>query len=149
MKPSFGFDTSALISLGHSGLTNEIVNGCSIVITSSVHDELIDIGRFDDSDGMAARTWVELFQGKTIVQIEESAPRGPAEDDLAVLCHSRNIPMVTDDLGAMKRHGATVKCLFSVHIVYLLFRKGMISREKAVQSIKRMRNERDWIEEYH
>jgi len=63
---------------------------------------------------------------------------------LALICESLNIPMVTDDIRAVRKHERNVRCLYSVHIIYLLFRKRVITRKKAIQSTERMRNQRDW-----
>ena len=51
MRPRFAFDTSALVSLGHTGLTGIILENLDIIVTSTVMDELTEIGGRDDEDG--------------------------------------------------------------------------------------------------
>lgn len=145
MKSSFGFDTSALISLGHSGLLEHILEQCSVVITSSVRNELSDIGRFQDTDAKMARVWINHIKDLKILPLGGNSDNSnPAEDDLASRCRFLGIPMVTDDLGAFRRHCGNVMCLFSSHIVYYLMKIGAIDRMNAIHAIKKKRSQRDW-----
>ena len=54
------------------------------------------------------------------------------------------IQAVTDDIRAAKKFEDSIKCLFSVHIVYLLYKKDLLSKEKAFLSIEKMKTGRGW-----
>ena len=54
MKPTFGFDTSALVSLGHTDLIELILNNLSATITTTILEELKEISKIKDNDGLTA-----------------------------------------------------------------------------------------------
>lgn len=141
MKMTFGFDTSALISLGHTGLVEEIVNACNIVVTESILDELYDIGNWGDLDAKSAKMWLKCLGD---LDVRDSERRENAEDELFIICNQEGIPIVIDDIKAFKRFDGMIECLFSVHIVYFLYKSNKITRENALLSIEKMRVERDW-----
>ena len=45
MKPRFAFDTSSLVSLGHTDLIEPILEKLEVIVCSTVVDELVDIAR--------------------------------------------------------------------------------------------------------
>jgi len=57
---SIAIDTSALVSLGHTELIEEILEIYDVVISNGVLDELENIGRREDDDAKAAKKWLKL-----------------------------------------------------------------------------------------
>ena len=141
MKRSLAFDTSALISLGHTDLIELIIKNYNIVISEGILEELKEIAQFDDGDGLSAQKWL---QQSSHFELQESTKMKFGEDELFEVCKREDIPIVTDDIRAIKRFERDIFCLFSVHIVYLLFKKRFISKIRAILSIEKMRTKRDW-----
>jgi len=52
--------------------------------------------------------------------------------------------MVTDDIKATRRFKDEIDWIYSVHVVFLLHYKDIISKERAIFSIEKMRRERSW-----
>ncbi|MEA3559462.1 MAG: hypothetical protein U9R75_09445 [Candidatus Thermoplasmatota archaeon] len=78
------------------------------------------------------------------MELRHSEKRKHAEDELFEICKSESIIMVTDDVKAVKRFGDDVKHYFSPHIIYVLFKKGKISKKRALISLSLMKDKRDW-----
>ena len=144
MRPRFAFDTSALVSLGHTDLIEIILENLDIVVTSTVMDELTEIGGGDDEDGRSARTWLDRQDLLQIRAVEGGSRGESAEDDLFLPCKLEHMPMVIDDIRAMKRFDYEVQCFFSVHMVYFLVKNDRITPQRGMVSIERMRRSRDW-----
>lgn len=144
MKLRFAFDTSALVSLGHTGLFELIHETCEIIITSSIVDELNEIAERNDEDAKSAMAWLNRIEGITVDLMGDESRKEYAELDVAQVCDEKDIPMVTDDIRAMKKIDAGIVCLFSVHIIYLLVKKEVISRQRGILAIEKMRKSRDW-----
>ncbi len=146
VKPAIGFDTAALVSLGHTKLVQMIIDNFSIILTKGILEELKTIAARNDDDALAAREW--LLHREDLVAKESGKRQAQhataAEEELFDICKNRNIPLVTDDIRATKRFESDVTCLFSVHVVYLLSRKGLISGTRALVSMEKMRKGRDW-----
>ena len=141
MKPSLAFDTSALISLGHTELLDIILDNFTVIISKRIHDELISIGQIDDRDGEAAKKWLERIDQLELRKAKESEI---GEIELFEICQSDKIAMVTDDIKATKVFDEKIDWIFSAHIIFLLSHKGMISRQRGLYSIEKMRTERNW-----
>ncbi len=141
MKPSFAFDTAALISLGHTKLIELIIENYNIVISDGVLKELKIIGKRSDKYAKAANKWLEYTKHFDLKEAEQSKV---GEEELFEICLREKIPMVTDDIKATKKFGKKIDWIYSVHVVYLLFYKGIISQERAIFSIEKMRYERSW-----
>lgn len=141
MKLVLGFDTSALVSLGHTDLFEFIVENYNIVVTESILRELEEIARFEDEDGNAAQKWL---QRSSKLDLRETEKKRFGEDEVFEICKNEDIPVVTDDIRAIKRFEDKIDCFFSVHVVYLLYKRGLISKERAILSVEKMRTERDW-----
>lgn len=144
MKSRFAFDTSALVSLGHSGLLEFIFETCEIITTSSVVDELTEISQRDDEDAGSASDWLKRIAGMTVVPVVDEIKEVFAELDVAVVCEKLDIPIVSDDIKAIKKFDENIASLFSVHIIYLLVKKNVISSQRGIFAIEKMRKSRDW-----
>ena len=143
MKSSFAFDTSALISLGHTELIDLILENLNIILTNSILNELKEISTKDDNDADSARKWLDVSKK---LKIEKTKTRKVGEEGLFEICIKKNIFLITDDIKAIKKFKNKIKCYFSVHIIYILFKKDIISKERAIISIEKMRTERTWKE---
>ena len=141
MKPAFAFDTSALISLGHTDLIDLIMKNCEIIISKRILEELKDIAKFDDLDAEAANKWLDL---KSNLIVKDATESNIGEEELIEICNRENIPLITDDIQATKKLDETIEWFFSVHIVFLLYYKRIISEAHALFSIEKMIEERTW-----
>ncbi len=141
MKTSLAFDTSALVSLGHTELIRLIIENFKILVTKTIISELEDIAKRNDKDGMAAEKWLAVSKHLKIICTEK---KRYGENELFEVCKFEHIFLITDDVRAIKRFRDEIKCYYSVHIVYILYGKGMISKERAILSVEKMRSERDW-----
>ena len=173
MNPSLAFDTSALVSLGHTELIELILDNYNVIISDRILAELTEIGEKNDKDARAANKWLEYSNKmelndamKSDVGEEElfeifsgiSPPWGcdsanivtSANFDilssfpLMTICQCEKLSMVTDDVKATKKFEDEIDWIFSVHVVFLLHYKGIISKERAIFSIEKMRRERSW-----
>ena len=141
MKPTIAFDTAALISLGHTTLVELIVSHVTILITDEIKKELQTIAQRDDEDAASARKWLSHIS-EFVTQNKQK--KESAEDELFEICKQRHIVLVTDDIKAIKRFDDAIETLFSVHIVYLLYKKEIITKHAALLSIEKMKTKRDW-----
>ena len=141
MKQLIPFDTSALISLGHTNLIDKILENYTPIVTSSVLSELNEIAKRDDPDGESAKKWLNV---KRRFQVENVKKQIPTKNELFDISIKRKLPIVTDDIKAIKKYRIKYKCLFSIHIVYSLFYKGEISRAQGILVIQKMKRERSW-----
>ena len=141
MIKRFAFDTSALISLGHTKAINEINNLFLITTSSGVIAELKNISKADDADGNAAKEWLKKSKSWEIINVKREKH---AEDEVFSICKKKNLLLVTDDIKAIKRFDDEIDCFYSVHIIYSLYKKEVITKELALVSIEKMRQDRSW-----
>ncbi len=141
MKNTFAFDTSALISLGHTGLFDLIFDNFEIIISEGVLEELRGISKIDDEDGEVAKIWLA---DPDRFKIKKCKRKEVAEDELFLICKEIGMPLVTDDINAVKRFEDEITCFFSVHVLYFAFKKDLISKESALISVEKMKTQRDW-----
>lgn len=123
MRLSFAFDTAALVSLGHTELIDSIVNQFKIVVTTGIIDELENIGKQFDDDAKAAKKWFDVLDRLTVIDVER---KEHGEDELFEICQNDDIFLITDDIKAIKRYRNAIRCYYSIHIVYILYRKSVI-----------------------
>lgn len=57
---SIAIDTSALVSLGHTELVEDILWIYDVVISKGILCELEEISKIEDDDGEAAKKWLKL-----------------------------------------------------------------------------------------
>ena len=143
MKPSMAFDTSALISLGHTELLDLIIDNYNIVISDRILIELKGIAKRNDEDGVSAKKWLNFTKK---MEMKEAKSCKSGEKELFEICQRENIPMVTDDIKGTKKFGVKIDWIFSVHVVFLLWYKKIITRQRALFSIEKMRTGRSWKE---
>lgn len=134
-------DTSALVSLGHTDLVEEINWNYEVLISKGILDELRDISEEKDDDAEASKKWLDISSELEIIDIEREES---AEDELFKISKDRGLDLFTDDIEAVKRFEDEIDCYFSVHLVYLLFKKDIISRERSLLSLEKMKTDRDW-----
>ncbi len=134
-------DTAALVSLGHTGLVDTIIENYDILISKSVLEELEEIGARDDLDAEAARVWLDRSSDLNMMNLDK---KDSAEDELFEVCREKDLELFTDDIKAVKTFKDDIDCLFSVHIVYLLYKKDLISKEKALFALDKMKTNRNW-----
>ena len=141
MNTSFAFDTSALVSLGHTGLIDAICDHFKIIVSNKIISELHDIGKGHDEDARAANNWLKM---KDRLLIKKTKKKEKGEDELYDICRKDNIFLISDDVKAVKRFDGDIKWYFSVHIIYILYKKQIITKQRAITSIEKMRTARDW-----
>jgi rRNA-processing protein FCF1 len=141
----FAIDTCSLIALQYSGYLSTIAETVDIVITKRIHSELEEIGIFTDNDAAAAREILKLLHILTIVKVP---PRSTREEELVEVALQKKCDfIVSDDIRAMPKLKMTnTPTLFSTHLLYYLFRSGMISKEVGLIALEKMRNNRSWKE---
>ena len=74
MNTSFAFDTSALVSLGHTGLIDAICDHFKIIVSKRIISELHDIGKGNDEDASAANNWL-MMKDRLIIKKTKKAIR--------------------------------------------------------------------------
>jgi rRNA-processing protein FCF1 len=141
----FAIDTCSLIALQYSGYLSTIAETVDIVITKRIHSELEEIGIFTDNDAAAAREILKLLHILLIVKVP---PRSTEEEELVEVALQKKCDfIVSDDIRAMPKLKMTnTPTLFSTHLLYYLFRSGMISKEVGLIALEKMRNNRSWKE---
>ena len=141
----FAIDTCSLIALQYSGYLSTIAETVDIVITKRIHSELEEIGIFTDNDAAAAREILKLLHILTIVKVPQ---RSTGEEELVEVALQKKCDfIVSDDIRAMPKLKMTnTPTLFSTHLIYYLFRSGMISKEVGLIALEKMRNNRSWKE---
>lgn len=124
----FAIDTCSLIALQYSGYLSTIAETVDIVITKRIHSELEEIGIFTDNDADTAREILKLLH---IILIMKVPPRSTVEEELVEVALQKKCDfIVSDDIRAMPKLKMTnTSTLFSTHLLYYLFRAGMISKE--------------------
>ena len=137
----FAIDTCSLIALQYSGYLSTIAETVDIVITKRIHSELEEIGIFTDNDAAAAREILKLLHILTIVKVPQ---RSTGEEELVEVALQKKCDfIVSDDIRAMPKLKMTnTPTLFSTHLLYYLFRAGMISKEVGLIALEKMRNNR-------
>ena len=143
MIKGFTFDTSALISLGHTNLIQDIVENFEVNISKRIIEELKAIAQHpsEDEDAKAAKRWLRKIDQ---LIIHETKERDAGEDELFDLCKKNKMFLVSDDIKAIRKFRSEIHCYYSVHIVYILNQKGIITAEHAISSLERMRHQREW-----
>ena len=76
--------------------------------------------------------------------IIETDRREHGEEELFEICKAGSMILVTDDVKAIKRFEKDVQCFFSAHIIYILYRRKIITKNLALVSIESMKTNRDW-----
>jgi len=139
----FAVDTCSLIALQYSGHLEAIFKNMDLIITRKIHSELEEMKKFSDDDGAAAEGILGSVRGLTVVETR-SKPTG--EEELIELAfHKKCDFIVSDDLRALsKLTKVGIPVIFSTHILYYLYRKGIISKDDCMIALEKMWNRRSW-----
>ena len=139
----FAVDTCSLIALLYSGHLEAIFKNMDLIITRKIHSELEEMRKFSDDDGAAAEGILGSVPGITVV---ETRPTGE-EELIEPALHKKCDFIVSDDLRALsKLTKAGIPVIFSTHLLYYLYRKGIISKDDSMIALEKMRNRRSWKE---
>lgn len=141
----FAIDTCSLIALHYSGYLEAVVKNIDIVITKKVYSELEEMENFSDDDGSAAHEVLKFMQKVTIIETQLK-PTGEEELVEVALQHKCDF-IVSDDIRAIsKLRKAHVPLIFSTHLLYYLYRAGVISKMNGLIALEKMRSKRTWKE---
>lgn len=82
------------------------------------------------------------------ITIMEVSQRLTGEEELIEVALQKKCDfIVSDDIRAMPEFKLTnTSTLFSTHLLYYLFRAGIISKEEGLIALEKMRNNRSWKE---
>lgn len=141
----FAIDTCSLIALHYSGYLEAVVKTVNLVITKKVYSELEEMGKFPDDDGSAA---CEVLKFMPWITVLETQPKPAGEEELldVALKHKCDF-IVSDDIRAIsKLRKADVLVIFSTHLLYYLYRAGVISKIDGLIALEKMRSKRTWKE---
>ncbi len=141
----FAIDTCSLIALQYSGYFETIVKKMNFIITKKIFSELEEMGKFSDDDSSAAREVLKLVPEITILEI---SPKSTGEEELIeVALQNKCDFIVSDDIRALSKfEKAKVTIIFSTHLLYSLYRAGIISKDEGLVALEKMRNKRTWKE---
>lgn len=153
-------DTSALISLGVSGLFQRCLEIAEIVIPETVVEELKEIGAFKDSEGKAAKMILKKWKQKKIKKTKVDSPKkilpllssdvDEGEAECFVLCLENKIDtLIMDDVNAgyaleSLAMANGIKLKISVALVSELVRQGKINKKEALEAVRKMAKIREW-----
>ena len=153
-------DTSALISLGVSGVMDKCLEIAEISIPRAVAEELEEIAAYEDKEGKAAVLILDFLRKGRIAKVElrekskaerllsNDVDRGEAE--CFALCLENDIKkLLMDDVdagysleGLTKAEG--IKIRISVALISALVKKKMMDKNRAIEAVRRMANVREW-----
>lgn len=141
----FAIDTCSFIALHYSSYLEAAKKNMNLLITKKILSELEEMSTFPDDDGRAAREILSLLPW---MQIMETQPKSTGEEELVeVALHNDCDFIVSDDIRAIsKLKKAKKPLLFSTHLLYYLYKAGIISKEEGLIALERMRNKRSWKE---
>ncbi|MCX9014704.1 MAG: hypothetical protein OIN89_07915 [Candidatus Methanoperedens sp.] len=141
----FAIDTCSLIALYYSGYLGIINKNADIVITKKIISELEDISAFTDDDGRAAEDVLRLLSGITII---ETMPQSSGEEELIEVARQNKCDfIVSDDIRAIPKFKTVNSAIiFSSHLLYYMYRTGIISKEEGLVALEKMRIKRSWKE---
>src|SRR5659263_162468 len=141
----FAIDTCSFIALHYSSYLKVAKKNLNILTTKKILSELEEMSTFPDDDGRAAREILNLLPW---MKIMETQSKSTGEEELVeVALHNDCDFIVSDDIRAIpKMKKANKPLLFSTHLLYYLYKTGIISKEEGLIALERMRNKRSWKE---
>ncbi len=141
----FAIDTCSLIALQYSGYLDASIKTVNLVITKKIYSELEEMGKFSDDDSSAAQEVLKLVKEITILETE---PKPTGEEELIDVALQKKCDfIVSDDLRAIsKLKKADITVLFSTHLLYYLYKVGIISKGDGLIALEKMRYRRSWKE---
>ena len=78
MIKGFTFDTSALVSLGHTDLVKIIIDNFEVIISKTIVKELKEIAQYQDDDARAAKRWLKNLN---LLQVLDDKEKKNGESD--------------------------------------------------------------------
>lgn len=141
----FAIDTCSLIALQYSGYFEVTVKTINLIITKKIFSELGEMIKFSDDDGSAAR---EILKSVSEITILETQPKSTGEEELIeVALQNKCDFIVSDDIRAISKFKkVSVPVIFSTHLLYFLYRAGIISKDEGMVALEKMRSKRTWKE---
>lgn len=141
----FAIDTCSLIALQYSGYLEASIKTVNLVITKKIYSELEEMGEFSDDDSSAAQEVLKLVKEITIL---ETKPKPTGEEELIDIALQNKCDfIVSDDLRAIsKLKKADIPVIFSTHLLYYLYKVGIISKSDGLIALEKMRYRRSWKE---
>ncbi len=141
----FAIDTCSLIALHYSGYIKAAVETVNLVITNRIYSELEEMGKFSDDDSSAA---LEVLKFIPRIPVLETQPKPTGEEELveAAIAHKCDF-IVSDDIRAIsKLRRAGIPVIFSTHLLYYIYRAGVLSKMDGIIALEKMRSKRTWKE---
>ncbi|MEK6847430.1 MAG: hypothetical protein AABY16_04660 [Nanoarchaeota archaeon] len=146
-KDKFVFDTSALISLGIASLIDKVLQICQIVVSRSVIEELQEFAKFNDKYGNVAKEVLRFKEVFSIFDVEVKEKRlyiSETDNELYNLAKEKAIPLITDDIKLSRHVNKSIATYFSTYLLTALVLSGTISKEKALELLEQMKENRNW-----
>ena len=142
---TFAIDTCSLIALQYSGYLEIIIKNVDFLITKKIISELEEISAINDDDGGAAG---DVLRSLSELSILETTPKSTGEEELIeVALQDRCDFIVSDDIRAIpKFKRANLSIIFSSHLLYYIYREGIISKVEGLIALEKMRTKRSWKE---
>jgi len=153
-------DTSALISLGVGSVLIKCLSISRIVIPGKVREELKEMSKYDDEDGVAAKETLNLIaEGKiSVIEVRQidkveaivsnNARIDEGEAEALILALENSIPIViTDDfrsLPYLKEVSIGVEIHLSIYLLTRLVIENIVSKEEAKVSLNKIASLRTW-----
>ncbi len=146
-KDEFVFDTSALISLGIAKLIDKVLEISKIITSQGVIDELDDFAKFSDKYGNTAREVLKFKESFSISEInikEEINYISKTDNELYNLAKEKSIPIITDDIKLCRHIDNIATTYFSTFFLVALITSDKLSKEKALELLDKMKENRNW-----
>ncbi|MEW6617846.1 MAG: hypothetical protein AB1422_00595 [bacterium] len=148
-KDRFIIDTSALISLGLIEMIEPVLSIAEIVVPKGVIGELEDFTRYEDRLGRIAKkilTYQENFIIEEVRLKENIRYLDPVDNECYNLARDKELPLITDDLKAIKRIGDKILTYYSTFFLITLFLLSLLNYDDVLELIEKLRTERNWRE---
>lgn len=153
-------DTSALISLSIGSTITDCLDMFEVVISPRVEKELEDTSKYKDKHAKGAEDIIELISEGSIIRKEfdedktiskliyEYQKLDWGETETLLMAERYSIPiMITDDfksLGSLKKIAKDTKIYLSIYTITRLVIEGIISKERAEDTLENIAKERSW-----
>ena len=140
-------DTSALLSLAAGDILDLTLESIGCIIPVRVKEEVKGISRNNTFEGnLAKKVFAYIDQEIVVIETNKSSPDG--EIECAYLANQIKDAelVITDDTNAIEKLEkiCDTKIRFSTIILYALYLKGRINKDRARIVLERMRVKRDW-----
>lgn len=140
------FDSDALIKVSKADFLDVASKSFSVLITEEIYDEAVKEGKrrlFPDADeieNLVQQERIKILKKEYYKKRKIPKQLFGKGEISAFQAHTKKNTIVTDDLNfrsyIKKEHG---RCLSSAHILYILAKKGKLSKSKAYDCLERLR----------